>query len=572
MGKLKISLMFKITLLSVSLVLISALIIGYTALQTARSTVDQSMGETAINIADSVAKTIDGDKLEALEKSEDMKTDYYKQLRDALINIRKTVGLEYLYTMSRKADGTYIYVVDGSDYGSKDESLLGDVETDIPDIMAASFVGIKGYEYDDGDWGALISGYVPLYNSKGVCIGMLGADFNADIMKTKLGESNRLIILITSLVLVVGILATLGFSYLIVRSIKKLNRDVQIIQSGDLTVNIETGGSDEVGSLSRSFHKMVENMSTMIHNIRNHSEKVFQDVDSLNNNVAVSNKATEEITKVVAEIASGAISQVENIDEVEKSMGHVFSEIETITTNIDSVSDDSDQAMKDMQDASEKLNSSAQQINLVNNTIETTASIMKQLEEKFKEVLSFSDSVADISKRTNLLALNASIEAAASGEHGRGFAVVAKEINNLAKQSSEASKKINELIIVVQEEISNSSDAIGNGVVQARSGVSVMSQVEERLDKLSASNQNMNSRLKEIAQAIVRIEEDSRIVLEKTSLLSDIARDFSASTQQTAAASQEQCAIMEGIKSDLVSVKNRMEELNSTVHQFKTSE
>jgi methyl-accepting chemotaxis protein len=527
------------------------------------------MGQSALTITRSVAQIIDGDKLQELKTPADMETDYYKQLRDEFIKIRKETGLKFLYTMARKEDGSVVYIMDGSDYGSEDESFIGDVETDVSYKMLQSLDGKEDYEYYDGDWGALISGYVPLINSKGECIGMLGADFDAEVMKKNLSETSRMMILVTAIVIVIGILVSLGFTYLIVRFIKLLNSKVQLIQGGDLTVNIETDRSDEVGSLAASFRKMIEKMSDMIHNIRDHSEKVSLDVDSLNGSIDVSNRATEEITKVVAEIASGAVQQVESVEAVENSMQHVFTEIESITKNIDSVGADSDHAVSDMQEASEKLSSSVQQINLVNDTVEVTATMMKQLEEKFKEVLSFSDSVTEIATRTNLLALNASIEAASAGEHGRGFAVVAREINSLAKQSRDASKRINDLIVAVQEEIRNSSNAIGNGVTQARNGVSVMSEVEQHLDKLSDTNRKMNSRLKEISQAILRIEDDSRNVLDKTTLLADIARDLSAGTQQTAAETEEQYAIMEGIKNDLAKVKDQMQSLSSTVNQFK---
>lgn len=573
MKRIKISLMFKIVMLCVVLVLTSSLAFRYFAYQTAKDAMEETIGKMAITITRSVAGVVDGDKHQELTKPEDMESDYYKEVRDEFIKIRKETGLKYLYTLSRDENGKYYYVIDGSDYGGEGENLLGDVETDISDLMIACLDGSEDYEfYDSEEWGTLISGYVPIRNSKNEVVAMLGADFDASVMVNMLGQANRDMGVIMIIILVIGILASAGFSYWIVLSIKKLNSKVKLIQEGDLTVSVDINRSDEVGGLAKSFQKMIDNMSFMIHNILNHSDEVLRDVDSLNSSVDISNKATEEITKIVTEIANGAVQQVDNVSQVEESMERVFSQIEVITKKVNSVNKASDLSIKEMQEASDKLTSSVAQINLVNDTVETTAGMMQKLQEKFNEVLAFSTSVSAIAAKTNLLALNASIEAASAGEHGRGFAVVAGEIKNLAKQSSEASKRINELITTVQEEISNSSAAIENGVVQARNGVSVMTEVEVNIDKVAQSNAKINRRIKEVEEAILHIEEDSKHVLEKTTILADISKELSSGTQQTAAETEEQYAIMEGIRNDLYNLKRRMEELGSTVNRFKISD
>jgi methyl-accepting chemotaxis protein len=239
---------------------------------------------------------------------------------------------------------------------------------------------------------------------------------------------------------------------------------------------------------------------------------------------------------------------------------------------IELVNNDSDKAMKDMKRASEILKGSVKQINLVNDTVDITASMMKQLETKFQQVLSFSDSVSAIAKQTNLLALNASIEAASAGEHGKGFAVVAKEITKLARLSGDASNRIQDLIHMVQEEIVNSSISIENGVVEARNGVKVISQVDTYLEMLSDSNQKVDKRIKEIAKAITNIEQDSKKVLDNTNQLEEISKEFSAGTQQTAAGEEEQLAYMEEIRNNLIMVKELMEQLNKSVNQFNIDE
>lgn len=577
MKNLKISLMLKIVLLCVALVLVSSFAIRYFAFHTAKDTLEDTMGVMSMNIIRSVRDSIDGDKLSELKTAEDMEKEYYIQLRKELNDIKGKIGLRYLYTMSRAEDGTYYYVVDGYDAdsgeaASEEISLLGDEETDISEVMAASFEGTEGYDLTvSEEWGTLISGYIPITDSQGNIIGVLCADFDVAYMVEKIEDANRNMFVVVFIVAFLTILAAVGFSYIIIRSLKRLQSKVEILQKGDLTIDVGDSRRDEVGSLSTAFQNMIDSMRSMIHNIREHSERVNQDINMLNGNIDISNNATEEVAKISGEIALGASQQAVFVEEVENAMQNVFTEIVSIIKNIDVVNGDSDTAMKDMKDASVKLTGSVNQINLVNNTVEAAAAMMKQLEDKFQEVLSFSSSIDAIAAKTNLLALNASIEAASAGEHGRGFAVVAGEIKNLAKQSGEASKRINELINVLREEINNSSISIESGVVQAKNGVNAMSEVERYLEKLSKSNIKIDTRIKDVAEAISHIEKNSEKVLNKTTELGKISNRLNEGMQQTAAETEEQYAIMEGIKNDLLKVKERMDHLGETVDQFKIS-
>jgi methyl-accepting chemotaxis protein len=570
MKKVKVSLMVRIVMLCLGLILISSLSVHFYALRTAETTIEATVGQMSLNITRSVTTAIDPEKYVELKTSEDMNKEYYTQLKEKLTEIKQNTGLKFLYTMSKAENGDYYYVVDGTDFSDENASLLGDIEEEMSAKMKACFEGKESYELNHSEvWGDLISGYVPIKNSAGDVIGILAADFDAEYMMKQLKQGSNDMFLVIAIVIAIGVLLTVSISYVIIRSLKQLQSKVNLIQTGDLTVNVDIKSSDEIGSLADSFQAMVGTMSSMIHNIRNHADNVIHDIDSLNSSVDISNKATEEITKIVGDIAQGAITQVESVEAVESSMERVFNEIESITKNIEILGSDSDLTMKEMHEASDRLNNSVKQINLVNDTVDMTSVTMKKLVDKFKEVLAFSNEVTAISSKTNLLALNASIEAASAGEHGKGFAVVAGEIKNLAKQSSDASKHINELINAVQEEINHSSEAIDSGVTEARHGVEVMSQVELYLEKLFETNQRMNSSIKDISDAILHIEEDSKNVLEKTTSMAEIARGLSSETQQSAAETEEQYAIMEGIKNDLVNVKGRMEELGGTVNQFK---
>jgi methyl-accepting chemotaxis protein len=571
MNKIKGSLMFKIILMCVGLVLFSSITMRFLAYNTARDEIKDTMGQTALNITRSAISFIDPEKFNGLQTADDMESEYYLELRNKLNEIKSYTGLKYLYTMRRTADGDYIYVVDGMNL--EEASLLGDIDNDMSSSMKKCFNGQEGYDLDIGNsWGDLATAYVPIENDSGETIGILAADIDAGYMVEHLKKANRNMMISAVVIALISILLAAVFSYYMVRSLKYLQTKILRVKDGDLTVKIENNRKDEVGNLSRSFQSMIVQITSMIQNIRSNTELVVINIDSLNNNMDVSNKAAEEITNIMNVMAEGSIKQVDKVTNVSDSMENVFHEIQSIMEYIELVNNDSDKAMKDMKRASEILKGSVKQINLVNDTVDITASMMKQLETKFQQVLSFSDSVSAIAKQTNLLALNASIEAASAGEHGKGFAVVAKEINKLARLSGDASNRIQDLIHMVQEEIVNSSISIENGVVEARNGVKVISQVDTYLEMLSDSNQKVDKRIKEIAKAITNIEQDSKKVLDNTNQLEEISKDFSAGTQQTAAGEEEQLAYMEEIRNNLIMVKELMEQLNKSVNQFNIDE
>lgn len=570
--KLKISLLLKILLLCVSLILLSSLSMLYFSYRTTKSTIYETTGHTALNIIRSTVKEIDPVQFEDLKSPEDMESEYYISLRSSLNNLREKTGLIYLYTMRKTDNGEYIYVVDGATTDNSEASLLGDIETEISDQMISGFQGEEGYEFSSSEkFGRLITGFIPIKNAAGDTIAILAADFDASFMEEKIKDANTNMFLFILVLIAITILVASIFSYMIIRSVKKLQARIMLIQEGDLTIDVYDDRGDEVGSLSKAFQSMLSNMAHMISNIRDHSREIVKEVDLLNESAIISNQSTEKITSIVNGIAEGAALQIDNVEVVATSMERVFTEIESITDHINIANQDSDLTINDMKTASEILLNSVKQISLVNDTVETTSNIMKLLEDKFKEMLAFSSNITAIASRTNLLALNASIEAAAAGEHGRGFAVVAVEIKQLAEQSQSANKKINELISQVQSEINNSSKSIETGVIQAKNSVAVMSEVESYLSKVSSSTLKIDSKIKDIDKAIHNIEEDSRNVLSKLTSLTDISKSFHQETKQTVSETEEQLAIIEEIKQNLFYVRKRMEDLEGTVNQFKVN-
>jgi methyl-accepting chemotaxis protein len=543
------------------------------AYKTARDSIEVAIGQTALNITRSVIGSIDIDKFEALKTQDDMKEDYYLELREHLDEVRNTTGLTYLYTMRKTEEDTYIYIVDGVPVEDQEASLLGAKEEGISDCMKLSFEGQEGYELGyDQEWGDLVSAYIPITNKDGDIVGILGADFQASHVMEKLSSARNNMLLTAGIIAMIGIIISVIFSSFIIRSLKQLQGNILMVKQGDLTVKVVNNRSDEVGILSQTFQSMVDNTAAIIMNIRKNTFHVVHNITQINDSMIETGKATEDINKAIADIADGANNQVSSTEEVSESMERVFQEIQTITQNVELVTHDSDQTMKDTMEAVAILKSSVMQINIVNDAVDHTAVLIKQLETKFNEIQSFSKLVSSIASQTNLLSLNASIEAATAGEHGKGFSIVAGEIKKLAAQSGDASKRIQELILSIQEEINNSSKAIEVGVIQARDGVSVIHKVEDILNQLLESNKTVDTRIHNVAESVKNIEADSNEVYHNAMSLADISKEFSAQTQESAAATEEQLAFIEDMKEKLEHIVTMVEQLGETVNTFTVDE
>lgn len=568
LGKKGISLRGKIIGSFLILILFSSVFIGLYAYNRTKSSDEKVVGETALNIVNSIIGTIDTDRFKQLKSTEDMQSEYYMELRKSLGEIRQATGVKYLYTM-RKEDGKYIYVVDGTPPDSEDFSSLGDEETEITDSMAGGFDGQAGYEFSSDDWGDLISAYVPIKDKSGNNIGLLAADFDVSTMVDELNGLRNEIIIVIILVMAVGILVSEILSTMLVRSLKRLKFKAEQIKEGDLTVRFDKIGSDEIGVLTQSFKEMADNLLHIINEIKNSTKDVVGEIDDLHRNFNETSKATEEIAGVISEISSGALDQASGVEDVSQTMDEVFKQVNNSASHANSVSDYSNRTIADTAKAMEVLKTSIEKVVAVNKTVEHTASMIMKLGEKSKEINIFSETISQIASQTNMLSLNASIEAARAGEQGKGFAVVANEVKNLAEQSNRASSQISEISNIMQSEISNVIKAIKDGALEANEGVTSVSNLHKYLIEMQRGSADTYERVRKIIDSIGLIEKDCRKALDKVGNLAHISNGFSAVSQQAAASTEEQSAIMEQINLSINNIMQSTNCLNDVVNEFK---
>ncbi|BBI35507.1 methyl-accepting chemotaxis protein [Cohnella abietis] len=336
---------------------------------------------------------------------------------------------------------------------------------------------------------------------------------------------------VTLSIIILSLLLSIGFGYYIAQIIARpLNRIVGLVArvaEGDLTQTSDIQTKDEVGRLGQS-------MNTMVLNLR----KIIGSVLSSAENVSAS---AQQISASTEEIASGSTNQA----QIAVTMNELFKElsmaISSVAQNAEQASELANETMQTAQDGGLVVETSIEGMSQVNEQ-------MAQLEQDSEKIGEIIEVIDDIADQTNLLALNAAIEAARAGEQGRGFAVVADEVRKLAERSSEATKLITTIIKGMQQNTRLSAKSVNEGVVSSR--------------KTGEAFKNIVSMIHETATKAAEIAAASEEQAAQTSEFLVSIESISAATEQSAASSEETAMTAQ-------SLAQLSEELNNNVVIFK---
>ncbi|MGL5087405.1 MAG: methyl-accepting chemotaxis protein, partial [Clostridium sp.] len=279
------------------------------------------------------------------------------------------------------------------------------------------------------------------------------------------------------------------------------------------------------------------------------TENLIETIDSIE-------ASSKTIHVAVSEISSGCEATTDNIENQRKSTDKIHSQINetvTLSNNIEKYSLEGNQIFNDTLKSITKLSSKSSDITNKNKTL---TSVFETLKAKSTEVLNIVSIIADISKKTNLLSLNAAIESARAGEAGKGFSVVASEIKVLATQSSESTVTINKILCELNSEVDFVFDEISSLSQTNTEAITLIETTENQIHNLSKTLGNLNANIANI---------NSKIILTQASNedISNSILNLSAVSEETLANSQETFASVEKYLEDTTSAKNYINQLKS---------
>ncbi|GAE28541.1 methyl-accepting chemotaxis protein [Halalkalibacter wakoensis JCM 9140] len=378
-------------------------------------------------------------------------------------------------------------------------------------------------------------------------------------------------------VLVLSILATLiaigsgiVISILISRPIVRLGGIAKQVAEGDLNVKtLKLKSKDEIFFLNQSFEQMTNNLREMIGGIANSSEHVAASAEELNASAEQSSKATEAVASSIQEVAGGAEVTTTKLESNTKALGAIRQWITQISNSSSAVSELSRQTTTEAEEGDRFVEENLKQMRFIHDSVGRSNQVIGSLSERSQEIGKILDVISGIADQTNLLALNAAIEAARAGEHGKGFAVVADEVRKLAEQSQESTKTIAELIRVIQNDTEESVQIMGEVMANAEKGVKVSEQTSNKFTQILTSTKNITPQIEDVTATVQQISANIDEVSVSAKEISELAKANSSSSEEVAASTEEQLASMEEISSSAEALASMAEELKTIVNRFK---
>lgn len=353
------------------------------------------------------------------------------------------------------------------------------------------------------------------------------------------------------------------------KPIVALAQQTDILATGQLTIDISDGFMGELGVLGRSLKIMTENLKNIVSEVHQSSSQIVASAQELSTATEESSSSVEQVARAIEEMAGGASHQAENSQQIVQMVNQIANAVDNVNVMINKTVEDTNLAKASVDEGMQAVTNQNQKMKENLAVSHQVATAIEHLSKQSEEVGAILNTISNIAEQTNLLALNAAIEAARAGEHGRGFAVVADEVRKLAEGSRQATEEIAKIVSGIQSRAQEASDQMNKAKTVVEEQEEAVEYTNNSFKRISEIVISMGDQMQKVKLSSEEIGEHVNDISESIESIVSVAQENAAGAEEVSASAEELSATTEQIAASASTLALLGQQLDKVVAIFK---
>lgn len=416
-----------------------------------------------------------------------------------------------------------------------------------------------------------LESFLPMYDPTGnEIIGAIGINQNISAIQDSKQQIMLFAFIIGTIASIIVIVVAILFSKSIANPIVKVASSMREFSTGNLKVEIqESTSKDEIGQLITAMQVMKNNFHATIKQVSQASISVTTQSEELKSTSSEIHNGSDQIASTLQDISAGTESHADSITDLAATMSDFSTTIQETNDKGQQIHADAMKVLTLTNEGKQSMDSSNLQMLKINGIMQEAVTKMDHLDKQTQEISTLVSIIQSIAQQTNLLALNAAIEAARAGEHGKGFAVVADEVRKLAEQVSISVTDITKIVTNIQNETDIVESSLKDGYAEIQQGTGQIQSTGDTFNQISTSVTHMVGAIENVTEYLSENVKRTQHMSDTVEEIASISEETAAAVEQTSATTQEFNSSIEEVSISTIQLAKLADELNELVHHFK---